>query len=394
VPLAAERARRSVDALVAWIDRHGWAGFDPYDLRARPAFRRPGAVGGALRRLDDLAPWALRRALGVRPTVNAKAMALFADGFRRLYGATGDERHLDRAREALAWLEANASPGYNGLCWGYPFDWATRILVPRGTPSAVVTATAGQAFLGFWELTGEARYLDACRGICTFFTADLNRDEVGDGALCFSYTPLDRFHVHNANLMVAELLAQVGAATGDDGLSGLAARAAAYALGEQNADGSLCYWGRDQDTGCRIDHYHSGFEIRSLHAIWRVTGAPEVERAWRAYHAFYAARLFEDGTVPKLTPASTYPIDIHACAEAILCNSVLAIDVPAAAAILDRCLPWTLDHMQSPEGWFAHRILRLRGRREWRVAMPYMRWGQAWMLRALAEVVALDTARA
>jgi len=380
--------RQSIARLDGWLAGNGWAGYDPYDLPGQAAFIRPaGRPARLLRRLVLRAgfyfPRALRRLFRVPPAVNAKGMGLLAEGYRLLYEAAGEERHLRRAQEALAWLEANPSPGYAGLCWGYPFDWQSRVLIPRGTPSSVVSATVGHSFWGFYRMTGERRYLDACRSICEFFLHDLHVDRFDGGQICFSYTPVDTFHVHNANLFAADFLVRVGLAAHEDRYVDHGMQAAAYTLGQQNADGSICYWSRDQEPTCRVDHYHSGFEIRCLHGVWQATADARVRRALEAYYAFYRERLFQ-GAVPKMTPAQLYPVDIHSCAEAILCPTTLAPDFPQAWDGLRRTVPWILREMQQREGWFIYRIVRLPGGVRFRIRIPYIRWGQAWMLRSLA----------
>jgi len=42
--------------------------------------------------------------------------------------------------------------------------------------------------------------------------------------------------------------------------------------------------------------------------------------------------------------------------------------------------------MQTKEGWFIYMILNIKGVRR-KVKIPYIRWGQAWMMRALASLL-------
>jgi hypothetical protein len=90
-----------------------------------------------------------------------------------------------------------------------------------------------------------------------------------------------------------------------------------------------------------------------------------------------------------MTPKAFYPINIHSCAEAILCHSTLAPDFPEALDFLVKFVPWTLATMQHPEGWFIYMVRNIRGGLDWKLKIPYIRWGQAWMLRALAQYYSL-----
>lgn len=391
-------AREALARLEAWVRRNGFAGYDPYDVRGTRVFLALSrldpsspllfrAARRLLFRVEQYHPVLVRRLLRVHPAINAKGVGLFARAYILLYRITGDDAHRERAVELLEWLRANASPGYHGMAWGYPFHWQSKVFIPRGTPSAVVSSIVGDAFWEAYRTFGDDAHLEVCRSICTFMMHDLNVDEIDDETVCFSYTPVDDFHVHNANLFVAEFLTRVGAEIGDKAMSDLGLRASQYALSEQNEDGSLFYWGRIQEhySPNHIDHYHSGFEIRALYGLWKNTGDQRFHDAARRYYSFYRRHLIEwqaGRAAPKHTPTSRYPTDIHSCAEAILCNAYVAPDFPEAREILDGLVPWVIDRMQTAEGWFLYR-LEENGRGERGIHIPYIRWGQAWMMLAL-----------
>jgi hypothetical protein len=83
--------------------------------------------------------------------------------------------------------------------------------------------------------------------------------------------------------------------------------------------------------------------------------------------------------VPKLKPGSKYPINIHSCAEAILCLSTLSEDFPEGLETLKRMTAWTIQNMQDKKGYFYYMVLPKRT-----IKIPYIRWAQAWMLNALS----------
>ncbi|MCD6172022.1 MAG: hypothetical protein J7J36_06410 [Thermoplasmata archaeon] len=390
-----ELIKYSIELLDQWLTNNGWAGYDPYDLKGLPFFTKNSSsflkeiLRKGILKLELFAPCLLRKIFRVKKEINSKAMGLFADAYLNVYLATGKSYYLSKAEDAIQWLDRNYSEGYSGKCWGYPFDWQSRIFIPRGTPSSVVSATVGNAYWNFYKLTGERRYLTTCESICNFFINDLNIDRLGSDKICFSYTPLDNFHVHNANLFVAEFLIRVGKEIGNEKFIDHGLYAVNYTLSEQNPDGSICYWGRDQSDRCHIDHYHSGFEIRSLYSVWKLTGEERVHEAVEKYYRFYLTNLFKDKTIPKLTPQRTYPINIHACAEALICNATLAPDFPEAREYLNNATYWVIKNMQDKSGYFIYAIYNFKGIK-WKVKIPYIRWGQAWMLKGLSEVWKLE----
>lgn len=395
-----QRVWDSISRLDGWLERNGWAGYDPYDIlgtsfflwlqRLAPDAPLPArGLRKVLLALERYYPLTMRRLLRVKKQVNAKAMGLFARGYLNLYQATGQARFKEKALFCLEWLLANPSRGYTGLCWGYPFDWQSKVFIPRGTPSAVVSSAVGDGFWKAYQLFGDKKYLDVCESICRFFVSDLNIDKIDEECLCFSYTPLDDFHVHNANLFAAEFLMRVGQELGRSEYTEFGTKAANYALREQNSDGSLYYWGQVQNhySPNHIDHYHSGFEIRTLYAMWKWTREPQYRRAAERYYKFYRETLLvnADGLIiPKMTPNSMYPVNIHSCTEAILCNATLADEFEEGWALLPGLCDWIIANMQTEDGWFAY-MIRQVGKAERRIDIPYIRWGQAWMLASLSE---------
>lgn len=391
-PLSA-LARSAVHSLDAWVQERGLKGFDPYDVRGTalylwsldPARARsiPAKLArGAFSVLENTFPRGLRKLFGVCPAPNAKAMALFAKAYMNLHAKGLGGGMLGKGLDCLAWLEANPSLGYAGPCWGYPFHWQSSVLLPRNTPSSVVTWTAGDAFWQAYRMTGNSRYLDVCIGICEFFSRDLNRSEPRPGQLCFSYTPLDRMHVINATLFAGEFLMRVGLETGNETYARDARAVAEYVVAHQAPDGSWPYFGKEDRKPATVDHYHTGFVLRMMHSLAGLTEEPRYVKALDLGFAFYWDHLFESGGLPRAFYGQDHPLNIHAVSEALIC---LGQFDGRGFATRDRqqfILKWTLETLRDPEGWF---YFSWDGRKT--VKFPFMRWGQAWMLLALSEVL-------
>jgi len=386
------KIKSSLTNLINWIERNGWSGYDPYDIQPPSLFfqkklsplKRP--IIKIFTGISKFSPIFFRNIFGIKKKINSNAMGLFAEGYLNLFLALKKEKYLDKAEECFNWVEHNYSKGYSGYCWGYPFDWASKIFIPKNTPSAVVSAICGKSFWEYYQYTRDEKYLKICKSICNFFLKNLNIDKFSEDKICFSYTPLDHFHVHNANLFVAEFLIKIGKEIKNQEFIDCGLKALNYALSEQNENGSICYWGKDQEKRCYIDHYHSGFAIRSLYSIWKLTGDEKIHKAVSRYYNFYLNNFFKSKTIPKITPTSIYPIDIHACAEAILCNGLLQGNFPKGKEYLENSIKWVIENMQTKEGWFIYRIENIEGIK-WGVKIPYIRWGQAWMLNALSYVL-------
>jgi hypothetical protein len=388
--------------LLAWIEANGWSGWDPYDLwdnrfglwaMAGRSFPRRLA-GAAVTRLEESFPLAIRRAAGVSPRVHAKGMGLFAAAFLELEAVEGAPRLRDGKPAydpCFEWLESNRVTVAGGCGWGHPFNWRSRVLIPRDTPTIVNSAIVGDAYWLRYRVRGEAAALGRCEDVCRFIVDGLHRSPSrSDGAFCFSYTPVDHFQVHNANLLGAEFLVRVGLEVGcrpwvDAGLA-----AGRFSLGEVREDGTLNYWSNAQATSLQQDTYHSGFEIRALDGLARLTGSDEFRRAADTYFATWLREFFSADGVPCFARGRHDILEVHSCAEALLCAVAMYESHRFARAQL-------VDHVQrvvraagelwvqaAPgRGYFAWRRRHVLGR-PMTTAIPLIRWGESWMCRALS----------
>lgn len=382
-------AQEWIVQLHTWLLQHGMAGYDPFDIKAHPwigclqrhPFLRKGSTAAC-----DLFPLLSRRLLRIQPALNPKTLALTALGHLRLHQVTGDAIHLENGIDTLAQLLPLAAPGHRGLCWGYPFPVrATGLDCPANTPVGVVSAIAGEAFLLAHEITRDTCHLYTAQEISTFFLNELPRIPGGNGAWCFAYTPLDRRRVHNANLLAAEHVARTADRTGDRDTLETLKPAVAFSLAAQREDGAwpygVCSAEEPYEAGLMqlVDHHHTGFVLRALHGINTVMPSPELVEAIEKGYAFYRTLIRRDGM--PVNAYGPWPVDIHACAEGILCNSVLADQKPGALITALLVMRWTHFNMRAPrDGAPRYRKYPFFTSR---IAFP--RWGVAWMYRALAE---------
>ena len=249
-----------------WIDKNGWAGYDPYDIKGSQIFLHTQKIPGLnyiFSNYIEYFPRFSRFLFHIHPEYNAKAMALFARGYLNLYRFYREEKYLDKAFYCLQWLIENPNQGYSSYCWGYPFDWQSIIFIPKGTPSGVVTSQAAHAFIEAYEISHNKKYLDVAQSCCSFILHDLKKDIIDSESLCFSYTPIDTYHVHNANLWAASVLLRMWSYVPDDNYKETALMAYRYTLNDQNDDGSWVYWGPP-------NQFNAVIEITTRGLFWNV----------------------------------------------------------------------------------------------------------------------------
>ncbi|MDD3886238.1 MAG: hypothetical protein PHI35_05165 [Victivallaceae bacterium] len=359
--------------LFGWMESHDFRGFDPYDALNSPLAgglslgSRFGRI--ALTQLLRRSPVNFRPLLLIRPGRNPKALALALESCAAL------ELPPEKASHIFDLLMGLRSTGTSGNAWGYNFPWQNRVqCLPRFTPTIVNTAFAGHALLDCFERYGEQKYLDAAQSIPAFMLNDLARKNEA-GAFCFAYTPLDKNFVHNASMLGASFLARMAAKYGRGELLDPARSALAYSMSHQHDDGSWYY----AETGFQnwIDSFHTGFNLEALRRFIRLGITPEYAEKYRRGVEFYAGHFFEKDGTPDYYADRFYLADIHAPAEAV---TFFSGEGEAYAGLVDRVLRWTFENMYDPKTG----LFFFRRARRFTIRTPYMRWSEAWALRALA----------
>ncbi len=382
-------AQEWLGELDTWFSTHGTAGPDPFDIKQHPwlrAVQDKPLLRKASTVLCDRFPHAARRALTISPSENAKTHALIAIGKLRLNQLTGDTTYLEGAEGHLRWLREHPAESAHGLAWGYPFAVSGQGLeTPANRPVCVVSAIAGEAFLLAYTITGDAAHLEAATAIARHFMDDIPRlGDTGD-AHCFAYGPADGRAVHNANLLVAQHLLELAVHTNDETMARAALRAVQFTLNGQRTDGAFPYGvalpGQpyESDLLALVDHHHTGFVLRSLHAINLHAESDAIKQALRQGYAFYKTLCTEDG-MPR-DAHRNFPVDIHACAEAVLCPAALKSITMGANRQSTAAMRWAWSTMRDRKTGAPH----YRKYRGFTSKIAYPRWGVAWMYRALAE---------
>ena len=388
-------AQEWIAQLHLWIRHHGLTGHDPLDIKAHPFLRRL-QESPYLRRITtlfcDMHPTAVRRILGIAPTLNPEALALAAMGHFRLYKLTNDTEHQEHGLETLQQLRDHALSDHEGLCWGYPF--ALRGVgydIPPHEPATAITATAGEAFLLAHDATGDTAHLQAARDVATFMLESLprlkgNTQETDvDDTWCFGYAPGDTRRIHSANVLAVAHVIRTAARLEEEQWNHTVAPALQFSLARQRDDGSWPYGdyikGEPHDPKrMRVaDHHHTGCMLRALHAVHEAHPDEAVRTALEKGVRFYRTLIRPDGR--PIRGRVPWPVDIRACAEGMLCPVQLGSTMPGWKNTSLLVMRW------------AHRRLRDKTTgAPWARRHPlfvsrivYPCWGVAWMYYALAE---------
>lgn len=399
----AGRLGEALSRFTRWLDRYGETSFDHQSYFAGPVGGRAKALYYRRPRLGTLAvaPMILSEAL--LPTARRLfwhkqrfpiADAHYAMGFAYLATGSGLDAHYQRALHFLEVLERTRSPGYERLCWGYPFDWVTRNGVMKaGTPLITSTPYAYEAFAAVHALDGQQRWLDAMLSIAEHALLDIRDKELSAQAASAGYNPDDsEGGVVNASAYRAFLLISAARRFNRDDFRRAAVRNLAYVLQAQQADGSWPY----ATDGVRpfVDHFHTCFVLKALAKIESIDpdAVPGLRAAIDAGVGFYARHLFDAEGLPrpfaKAPRLTVYRNELYDYAECINLGTLLAGRSPVLDARLQAAVADVLGRWHKRDGSFRSRRL-LFGWDD----VPMHRWAQSQLFRSLAQLLLRVEAR-
>jgi hypothetical protein len=380
--------------IIATFKNNKYSGVDLYDLYDNRIFHFINKIPFIIIRkiitklVKNVILFLPEKIFNHKRNINPKAMGLILKSYCNLYNISNDQEYLENAKAIASWLIANKSKSVSNYSWGYPFNWYSKIFIPKDTPSSVVTSIVGDGFFSLYKITDKKIYMDVCVSICEFFMNDLNMDIIDNDNVCFSYTPIDNFHVNNANLFCAEFLIRIGKENSNRHYVNIGRKAVQYSISEQDEQGYILYWGNKNKNYMKYsfsnsDHYHSGYEIRLLYKIYILLKDNDIKNSYLRYYDYYK-KYYYDNEVIMIKPNVKYPIDIHACSEAIICNSIVNKNTKQNKEETLKYVRWINEKMLTADYTYIYQIKSIFGI-TYKIRKNFHRWGQAWMLLALTE---------
>jgi len=212
-----------------------------------------------------------------------------------------------RLAATLQTLERIRCGSYDEPCWGYHFDFQSRVFFyPSTEPNVIATVYAGMALLDAFDRTQDPELLARAHATGSFLLRHVPQTGDHPGAF-FGYLISDRSPIHNSNLHVCSLLARLWALTGDEQMACAAREGVCWSVARQRPDGS---WPYGERPGLQwVDNFHTGYVLDALDTCLR-TGILDAPEVLEKCLAFYRPHMFLAEWTPKYFDHDTYPIYI------------------------------------------------------------------------------------
>ncbi len=378
-----------------WIKQNDYKSFDVCDISSTKLYltlidiHKRNKYGKYLyfpfEQINKKAPSTLRKIANSKKKEYAQAYAVISRAYSNAYKKNKDKGYLDNATQAIEKLLPLRSEGFENYCWGQPYDWYSRKLIPFNTPRATVTSQVGSALLDIYEINNDERLLNIANSTGNFFIEDMEIYKDTDGHICFPYTAIDNYKIHNASMLAAAFLYRLSILTSNKNFLDYSINASEFTIKHQREDGAWHYMAPPHKTLGKIDNYHTGFVLEAFLDIKKADpdNFPYDEELKKGMN-FYLQNFFIDETIPKMTPKKTYPLDIQSCAQSIITLEEAKIVMDLNTNIPKKTTQWTIENFWDDNNDYFYYRKYKSGKID---ESAYIRWSESWMLRALSYMI-------
>lgn len=372
----------SMIQLSRWVTQEQHKGWDPYDGTTAERFKNNKThtiTKQFMRQFNLYSPVNLRPAFGIQKDTSNKALALFSRSYLLLSRLTRDRSYAQEAKKLLTSLAGKKIDTY-GCAWSDYFDYEYG--QPQ-IPDIVVTSEAIKSYSMAYEFFKDIQYFNIAKSALQFIISHLYVKS--DAEVYMKYTPgPENRIVLNASALMLGVLSEYLKFDSSSDLDAIGNNIIEFLNSHQNKEGywPYSYYPSTHYIYKQLD-YHQGFILDGLYSFLPYLQEKQKEKTMVTIQRgmqFYMKKQFAlDGSSYYRYPLR-YPVDIHNQAQGILTFSKLSDINSEYLQFAKKIAVWTIEHMQNKSGFFYHHKFPVLINK-----IPYMRWGQAWMMLALSE---------
>jgi uncharacterized protein YyaL (SSP411 family) len=379
---------KSIVKLFNWVVNNQYLGWDIYDGLNSPLLRdiKSHYLRVFVLQANKYCPINMRPFLKIEKGLDLKGMTLFAQAYASLYTATDDKRYLTEMQNAVEFIKEKSlkkNCGYD--CWAshyYPYTSINGSTLSLELPDIIGTSQAIIALIESYKITKNAVEKEIASSAIDYLVNELFIDDAE--IPFFKYTGSNedpKLITLNASAQALEAVSAFQKLEYRSNLKSICEKASQTLLHTQRDDGSWVYSIHRNGSTKRVQlDFHQGYIIDGLLAYLPYSNDQDSIRNCIARASdYYQNILFRrDGRGYYRHPLP-YPIDIHNQAQGIITFSKLSSLDRDYLDFANEIALWTVKNMQDRSGYFYYQ--------KWPVMtnkIPHMRWGQAWMMLALA----------
>ena len=380
----------SIESLYQWVKHQNYYGWDPYDALNSKLITKLCLGSPYLEilatQLNKYSIVNFRPLLRVEKGIDVKGMALFAQAYSKMYTLTNDVKYKHDLLNCMLFLkEKSLVSVYGHNCWAghyYNYRSANKSRLSPNIPDVITTSNVIKAAVESYTVLKRDDLIEMAKDGYEFFINSL-LEKSPDGHFYLKYTPLSNDKiVINASAEGLHAICKLMSLFNIRDMKETAYNLAEFLIKNQNTDGSWVY-SKYNNGKVRIQlDFHQGFIIDSLLEYLPFAASSQRDRVISSIQngsKFYKEKQFlEDGRCHFRYPQK-YPTDIHSQAQGIITFSKLTSLNNEFLGISTKIALWTILNMQDSAGHFYYQNYRF-----FKNKVPHMRWGQAWMMLALA----------
>jgi rhamnogalacturonyl hydrolase YesR len=202
--------------------------------------------------------------------------------------------------------------------------------------------------------------------------------------MAIAYVPEQaRTPVLNNMTLSGAFLVKLWRETGNAEMLSTANKLLNFTVKRRTAYGAWYYTHPPNMSLLKHDNYHTGGILDGLMEYFEETNDDRYLSVYWAGLSYYHRYLFEEDGAPRWMNDRPYPYDIHGAAQGIVTFAKAGHHKPIFLADANKIAEWTINNLYRPRTKdFAYRQGRFV---RWNYSL--MRWCNAWMCRALAEML-------
>jgi hypothetical protein len=379
----------SFKKLEKYVSKEKYTGWDPYDVlsskRLPQKIKENKFIAFLLTQVIKYSPINFRNILGVEKRKSNKGLSIISRAYYLASDVFGEEYYKRKGSEVLQELLKRTEEN----CSSHEFYYGYKFKIGPGITDIICLSETTKTLILVYKFEKDQRFLKSAHKKIEYIFNNLYVDEDDCGYIKYTKDEEGRI-VFNVSALVLETLSEFLKLHVEERYKyeEVIEKLTKFLLKHQRSNGAwpYSYYISMKRYYWQLD-FHQGFIIDSLNAIFPYLKEGLRERVRRSIEMginFYMNKQFTKEGVSYYRYPLKYPVDIHNQAQGIITFSKLYLSTKNKnfSEFACKIARWTVKNMQSPEGYFyTHKWPLFLNK------IPYMRWGQAWMMLALATLL-------